>query len=88
MSTLKYCFANRVRTTLLNLDSGDGKFLQCTRSSHTDSGGAYGWAVFWQKGFMTNGKFPHFSTVVLNGGSGGAYPKSGPELNFNDSGAS
>ena len=27
-------------------------------------------------------------TVVLNGGSGGGYPKSGPKLNFNGSGAS
>ena len=28
------------------------------------------------------------STVDLNGGSGGGYPTSGPELNFNGSGAS
>ena len=27
-------------------------------------------------------------TEVLNGGSGGGYPKSGPKLNFNGSGAS
>ena len=35
--------------------------LQCTRSSHVDSGGAYGSAVFGGKGVMSMGKFVHFS---------------------------
>ena len=33
-------------------------------------------------------KYEVCSTEVLNGGSGGGYPKSGPKLNFNGSGAS
>ena len=36
-------------------------FIQCTRSSHVDSGGAYGSAVFGGKGVMSMGKFVHFS---------------------------
>ena len=39
-------------------------------------------SVTWIK-FSNN-----MDTVVLNGGSGGGYPKSGPKLSFNGSGAS
>ena len=80
-------YFNKVITLDNTLDSKASELFSSSES-HAGNGGAYGWAVFWQKGFMTNGKFSHFSTVVLNGGSGGWYPKSGPELNFNSSGAS
>ena len=39
----------------------DRCWVQCTRSSHADSGGAYGSAVFGGKGVMSMGKFVHFS---------------------------
>ena len=37
----------------------------------------------WGEGLEKGG-----DTEVLNGGAGGGYPKSGPKLNFNGSGAS
>ena len=35
-------------------------YVQCTRSCHVDSGGAYGSAVFGGKGVMSMGKLVHF----------------------------